>query len=103
MKNATDVISFDEITLDKEGFSYWGTEHIDFKVCASNVKEDLGPGYVGWRDITSTPPYVEFAGDKRVIVTFKKPSWFDNLLGRDPFHAFQVKLKEFGWRTFDRS
>ena len=94
------IISHTEIDIDKDGFSYWAGR-VSFKDCEAAC--GIGPGCVGWRDITAHPAYFEFAGDRRVIVTFPKPNWFDRLIGRDYFHAFQFKLKELGWRTFDLS
>jgi hypothetical protein len=103
MNKPTDVVRCEEVELTTAGLRYWGEERAVFHDCEAWVKDDLGPGYVGWRCIDGPVPYFEFAGERRVIVTFPQPSWFDRLFGRDPFHKFQFKLEDLGWKTFDRS
>lgn len=105
MRKATDVVLFDHIEFDNGGFWYWDELWVDFKTCEAAVKDDLGPGHVGWRCITAPIPYFEFAGENHnVMVVFPKVPWWSRLFfGTDHFHAFQFRLKELGWRTFDRS
>lgn len=108
MKTVSDleIIWHGEMTdLTKDGFSYNGN-HVYFKDCETEflLKADSRwGGYVGWRDISASQPYFEFAGPTRVIVHFPKATWWRNLLRLNPFIAFQEKLeREFGWRTVDR-
>lgn len=96
--NHSHVISWRDVeNLDREGFTYWHGVRVFFVECEKAMMETGDwQGYVGWRDYSGKPPFLEFAGERRVIVTFC--GFFG---GYRKFREFYLRLREFGWLTRD--
>lgn len=95
--------SFSDIeALDERGIILAGGRQIIFAECAGGrYNSEL---CIAERDITAKPPYFEFfAPGEPVRIVFDGKGLFADSRNRRLFGEFQMKIKAFGYTTYDLS